>query len=320
MASILDYSDEPRFNINSVAKLTSMQPVTIRAWERRYQLVVPKRAANGYRLYSERDIAILRWAKRGVEQGYPISTVNSQLKDAIKKNDWPEAVLSDKSTVAVHPARTINRSELVQNFSKALIRHDERMSSDLFADALGSLKLADLFESILIPALVDIGDRWERGEIGVATEHFASQFIQTKIMAIYQSLPLHPSCPKLIIGCAPDELHEIGPMMLATLLRDAGYKVEYLGPDLPLDDLLIYVREEMPKMLILSATMKASAEDMIRFSEKLSGLKPSVAFGFGGAAFILFPDLQLKINGHYLGPSISESIKKINDLFPLKNK
>lgn len=318
MASILDYSDEPRFNINSVAKMTAMQPVTIRAWERRYQLVVPKRAENGYRLYSERDIAVLLWAKRGVDQGYPISTVNSQLKEAISKNDWPEAVLNEKVPVAAHPAKVVNRAELVQNFSKALIRHDERMSSDLFADALGALKLADLFESILIPALVDIGDRWERGEIGVATEHFASQFIQTKILAIYQSLPLHPSSPKIIIGCAPDELHEIGPMMLATLLRDTGYKVEYLGPDLPLDDLLIYVREETPRMLILSATMKESAEEMIRFSEKLSGVKPPVTFGFGGASFILFPDLQKKIDGHYLGPSISESTKKIVQLLPLK--
>lgn len=320
MASILDFSDEPRYNINSVAKMTAMQPVTIRAWERRYQLVVPKRAQNGYRLYSERDVAILRWAKRGVEQGYPISTVNSQLKDAVNKDDWPEAVLNDKVPVAVHPAKAINRTELVQNFTKALIRHDERMSSDLFADALGSLKLADLFESILIPALVDIGDRWERGEVGVATEHFASQFIQAKIMAIYQSLPLHPSNPKIIIGCAPDELHEIGPMMLATLLRDAGYKVEYLGPDLPLDDLLIYVREETPKMLILSATMKDSAEDLVRFSEKLSGVKPPVHFGFGGAAFIIFPDLAKKIDGQFLGPSISDSLKNIAALLPLKGK
>lgn len=320
MASILDYSDEPRFNINSVAKMTAMQSVTIRAWERRYQLVVPKRAENGYRLYSERDVAILRWAKKNVDQGYPISTVNAQLKEAIQKNQWPDAVVSEKSPVAFHPLRSVNRVELTQSLTLSLLRHDERMSADLFADAIGSLPLSDLFENILIPVLVEVGARWERGEIGVASEHFASGFIQGKIQAIYQSLPLHAAAPKVILGCGPDELHEIGPLMLATLLRDAGYRVEYLGPDVPLADLLIYIREEMPKIVVLSATMKESAQDLMKFPEKLKGLKPSPLFGYGGAAYILHPDLTEQIEGYYLGPSISKSTVKVQELVPLKNR
>ncbi len=320
MASILDYSDEPRFNINSVAKMTAMLPVTIRAWERRYQLILPRRANNGYRLYSERDVAVLRWAKKHVDQGFPISSVTTQFQEAVKKNDWPDAVVNEKNVLTLNPARLFNRAELSLSLTKSLIRHDERMSSDLFADALGSLKLVELFEDILIPVLVEVGDRWERGEIGIATEHFASSFIQAKIMAVYQSLPLHPSAPKIILGCAPDELHEIGSMMLATLLRDAGYRVEYLGPDLPLEDLLIYIREESPKIVVLSATMKDSAEDLMKFPQKLQGLKPQILFGFGGAAFNMNPELQTKIDGHYLGPSISNSVELIQQLIPLKRK
>jgi len=98
----------------------------------------------------------------------------------------------------------------------------------------------------LIPVLVEIGDRWERGDIGVAVEHFASQLIQGKIQAIYHSLPLHSGGPKILVGCAPDELHEIGSLMFATLLRDAGYRVEYLGPDIPLDDLALLCRRGKP--------------------------------------------------------------------------
>jgi methanogenic corrinoid protein MtbC1 len=265
-------------------------------------------------------VAVLRWAKNNVDQGFPISSVNAQLQDSVKKHAWPEAVLNDKNSVAANPAKAINRVELTNSLINSLIRRDERMSADLFADALGSLKLTGLFEEILIPTLVEVGNRWERGEISVATEHFASNFIQARILAIFQSLPLHPSAPKVILGCGPDELHVIGPMMLAVLLRDAGFRVEYLGPDLPLEDLLGYVREETPRIVVLSATMKESAEELIRFARSLQGLKPAVHFGYGGSAFILNPDLQKKIDGHYLGPSISRSVEIIQQLVPLKRK
>ena len=69
MPTIADLSDSPAFTIKAVAAQTGIQAVTLRAWERRYKLVAPKRTIGNYRLYSERDVAMLRWLKFKVDQG-----------------------------------------------------------------------------------------------------------------------------------------------------------------------------------------------------------------------------------------------------------
>jgi len=319
MASILDYSNEPRFNINVVSKMTEIQTVTIRAWERRYSLLTPHRAQNGYRLFSERDVAVLRWVKQKVDQGFSISSVTTEWKSLVAHDQWPEAVITDKSPVSMWQVHNFDHAESITRLTRSLVRHDERMAAEIFEDVLSSLSLNELFESILIPVLVEIGILWERGEIRVATEHFASGFLRSKVMTIYQGLPLHPAAPKIIVGCGPDELHEIGPMMLSTLLRNRGYRVEYLGPDIPLEDLLLYIRDESPRMVVLSATLRESAKYLAKFPEKLRGVKHSILFGFGGSAFNSDPDLVKSINGVYLGRSISNSVLTIGQIVPLRS-
>lgn len=319
MPSILDYSNEPFFNIKAVSQKTEIQAVTIRAWERRYNLLTPHRGVNGYRLYSERDVATLSWVKSQLESGYSISSVAAEFKEAVAQNKWPEAILTDKGPIARRRLTEINNEVIVSRLTQSLVRHDERMAAEIFAEALGSFSLSQLFELILVPVLVEIGSRWERGEIRVATEHFSSGFIRAKIMAILQSLPLHPSAPKIIVGCGPDELHEIGPIMMATLLRNAGYRVEYLGPDIPLDDLATYVGDITPRMVILSATITDSAVDLVKFPDKLQKLKQPPLFGYGGAAFSIDPNLIEQIKGTYLGKSLTQSVDTVKQMVPLRS-
>jgi MerR family transcriptional regulator, light-induced transcriptional regulator len=319
MVSILDYSKDARFNIKAVSQKTEIQAVTIRAWEGRYGLLEPQRALNGYRLYSERDIAVLNWVKKQVDAGLSISSVAADLNRAISKENWPEAVLSDKGPVPRNNGSTLDIHIQTQQLTTALVRIDERMAADIFGEILGSVTLIQLFELVLIPILVDIGLRWEHGEISVATEHFASNFILGKIQGIYRSLPLRFSGPKVIVGCGPDELHEIGSLMFAALLRDAGYRVEYLGPDIPLEDLAVYAGEENSRMVIISATIKDSALKLLSFSSQLDKLKQRPIFGFGGAAFNLYPEIITNTPGVYLGKSFTESLDKVKSLVSVHN-
>ncbi|MHC1740406.1 MAG: B12-binding domain-containing protein [Anaerolineaceae bacterium] len=318
MASILDYSTEAKYNIKAVTQRTDIQEVTIRAWERRYGLLEPQRASNGYRLYSERDIAILNWVKKQLGSGLSISSVAGEFTHGITNNIWPEAVISDKGPVPSRMGTEQDIEIMTHQFTQALMRIDERMASDILSEILGFVNLIHLFEWVLIPALVEIGALWERGKISVAVEHFASNLIQGKIQAIYHSLPLHAYAPKVMVGCAPDELHEIGSLMFATLLRDAGYRVEYLGPDVPLKDLAVYAGEEKPKILVISSTIQESAQLLAKFSIQLEKLAPRPIFGFGGAAFNRNPGLIKQTSGVYLGKSLPESLANVRSLVPLR--
>ncbi len=106
--------------------------------------------------------------------------------------------------------------------------------------------------------------------------------------------------------------------MLAVLLRSEGFRVEYLGPDLPIDDLADYASYEHPALVVLSATSETSAREMRRMKELLQQQKPAPIFGYGGLAFDTKPNLRNEISGIYLGHTLEIALKSITEL--LKNQ
>jgi MerR family transcriptional regulator, light-induced transcriptional regulator len=319
MPSIIDYPDDPKFNIKAVSNKTGIQAVTLRAWERRYKVLSPHRADNGYRLFSERDIALLTWLKTQIDSGMSISSAVLEFRKGSSRGAWPEAILNTRGAIPLKHSG-VPASEISQKLYEMLIQHDEIKAEEVFSEALSSFELTPLFEMVISPVLTEIGEAWFNGKILIATEHFASNFFRAKLLAIFQSLPLKLSSAKIMVGGAPGELHEIGSLMMAVLLRNAGYYVEYLGPDLPLDDLVLYAADERPKMIILSATLKESALDLKSFQRQLSRIKPSPVFGFGGAAFNYRPELIDEVPGLFLGKTFSQSEVTVKSTISLLTK
>ena len=310
MTTINELPDDPKYTINVVSQKTGLLTVTMRAWERRYQVLTPKRGENGYRLYSDRDIAILNYLKSQVESGVSISTAAANLKTEIKTGNWPQAQLQTIGSSSVLRIQ-LDPAEVARRLFEVLTAHDEVRAAEIFETARVSLDLLTLLEKVVSPTLVMVGEAWFEGRIRVATEHFASTFIRSKLMTIFQSLPVRSNNPKILVGGAPGELHEIGPLMVSTLLREQGFRVEFLGPDIPLDDLVDYAGEEQPRMIILSATMKDSVEDLAHFQDMINGLRHPPLFGFGGSAFVYSPNLIEKTPGIYLGRSLGQSIDTV---------
>jgi len=98
------------------------------------------------------------------------------------------------------------------------------------------------------------------------------------------------------------------------LLRRDGFRVEYLGPDIPLEDLVDYARFENPAMIILSASLEHNAMELDNLQDKLARLRPAPLFGYGGRAFNRNAQLRQRIQGIFLGESIDEAIKAIHRL------
>lgn len=317
MTKIIDFSDQAKFNIKTVGQKTGILPVTLRAWERRYQILTPKRGQNGYRLYSDRDIAILSWIKSQLETGVSISTASEEIRLRAKQGIWPE--INQVPPITFTPTSvSFNTLEEKNRLYEALVKHDETSAAAIFGGALTALPLVSLFEELLVPTLVEVGESWYHGRIQVATEHFASNFFRGRLLSIYQSLSNPHSTSRILIGSAPGELHEIGPMMVAVLIREAGYRVEYLGADLPLEDLVFYARGEHPRLIILSATMRESALDLARVEDLLKTIKPRPSFGFGGAAFSIYPELVPQTPGVYLGKTLAESLSSVKSILESK--
>ncbi len=302
-----DIFDQPRYRIKAVSQKTSILPVTIRAWERRYQVLTPNREVNSYRLYSDHDIEILKWLKSQVDSGISIS----QAANEITKNPHVIEIIHTIPEAA-KPAPTLKPMPveiLRRELFERLVKSNETDASQIFEQAAASISLLDLFEKVINPTLVTIGDEWYNGRILVATEHFASNFLRAKLMTIFQRLPTRHGSKHILIGGAPEEMHELGVLMLAILLRHEGFQVEYLGPDLPLDDLASYAAQEKADMVILSASTLDAARELRSFKAKLDRLKSPPLFGFGGGAFIYSPQLIDETPGIYLGKTLGASVE-----------
>jgi MerR family transcriptional regulator, light-induced transcriptional regulator len=320
LTSIDAISDDPKYTIKAVCDQTGILPVTLRAWERRHEVLNPQRGDNRYRMYSDRDIATLRWIKNRLDSGISISSAVAELRQMQKSGGLLEAApiipfSSPKSnTPAIPPA------QIAHNLYLALIKHDEVQASVLLREAYEMYDLNTYILKTLIPCLVEIGEAWASGVIPVATEHFASVYIRGNLLTLFQAFPARTNTPFLLVGCAPTELHEIGSLMLAVMLRSAGYRVEYLGPDLPLDDLVDYAKFEHPAMVVMAATSIESAELIDHLHDKLSKLKPPPILGFGGSAFNQQPDLIQQTKGKFLGLSLDTAVDTVCELFPRSGK
>lgn len=312
MTLISEFSEEPKYTIKNVSAQTGILPVTLRAWERRYQVLSPGRSGNRYRLYSDRDVAVLRWLKSRVQNGISISAAVEELHQSTINGIWPEAVptgiLQETKRTNTPPVKYARR------LYQLLINYDESGASELIREILANFDLRTITIEIFTPCLVEIGEAWNRGEIRITTEHFASAYIRGKLLALLQAYPVKRNVPFIVIAGAPTEEHEIGALMMAVLLRSEGFQVEFLGTDIPLDDLVYHARYEKPDMIVLTATTRTAALELRRMQEKLSHLRTSPIFGYGGFAFNIDPDLINQVPGIFLGKSMDAALQKVKSL------
>jgi len=312
MTTLTDLSPDPRYTIKTVTTQTGIRAVTIRAWENRYGLLHPQRSDNRYRLYSDRDVSTLRWVKSQVDQGISISSVVRDLNNILNRGEFPDVLPA--ITPRERSYQPVPAEKLANDLFHALYTRDESAANEYLKQSNSMYDLTTVCMDVIGAALVKIGDAWHRGEMRITDEHYASRFLQGKLLNLLQAYPNRRGAPLILTSCAPEETHEIACLMMSVLLRHNGYRVEYLGPDLPIDDLVDYSRQEKPAMLCMSATMEENAMRLSRVQEKLSRIKPKPIFGYGGQAFILKPEIRNNVPGEYLGDTISDGTKRIEQM------
>jgi len=308
MGPILDYGDEPRYTIKTVSKITGILPVTLRAWERRYQVLSPHRSDNRYRLYSERDVAILNWLKQRVDSGVSISSAVMELKRWLRVGDIAGGDLAGT------PSEDSGPEETAARLYQALLRFNEAQALEQARSARERFDLRTLLLEVFTPVLRQVGEAWYFGEIGVTTEHFASAFILGQLLGLLHESTGPPTGRPVLVGCAPEERHEMGGLMFTIWLRSQGCRAQYLGPDLNLEDLADYVDIEKPAAVVLTASLPTAALRLRGFQERLRHIHPAPAFCFAGEAFNQDPRLRERTPGTFLGESFEQGAETLMEL------
>ena len=224
------------YEINEVSQLTGLAPARLRAWERRYEVVRPRRLPNGYRVYTGEQVALLRAYARLVAAGERIGDLASQP---------PEVVLARVEAQAGDGSPLGALMGAIRDFDR------ERLEA-LVAQQLGLRGLTAFASEVVLPLAQVVGDAWAVGQLPVAAEHLASEVVvhalKTGLRAARSGGPL------FLAGCLPAERHEWG--ILATLvdLQGRGWRVQYLGADLPIEEMVQTSWKLMPDAVGLSTS------------------------------------------------------------------
>jgi DNA-binding transcriptional MerR regulator/methylmalonyl-CoA mutase cobalamin-binding subunit len=218
--------------------MAGISPGLLRAWERRYQLVEPRRTDSGYRVYSAEDVELLSAAARLVDAGHSISEVARlsppDIHAAAGKLPRPsaEAPPPGAPASAIEPAIAA-ALHAVEQFDR------ERFEAALLPVlSLGALSPAAACEEVLMPLLRAMGDAWEKGALSVAAEHFGSALVRAKIVQYLQFVSRPGQGPRLVFACPEHERHEGGLLAFAVHAAASGWDVIYLGATTPVGQAL----------------------------------------------------------------------------------
>ncbi len=304
------YSDLPLFNTKAVVHQTGVPAPTLRAWERRYSILAPRRGENDYRLYSERDMKMVTWLRERVESGMTISQAIALLRsvEPLRRRGRrgravPATVPEIRQQVPTPSAPNLLS---FHELSAALLRHftalDEFAAVRTMAQALAIYPVEDVCLQLLTPTLYEVGHRWASGEVSVTVEHFAATIVRAQLAGLFRSAAMAEVGPFVLVGCAPGELHEIGALMLALFLRRAGVRVAYLGQSVEPAHLVSTVAAMKPAGVLLSATMRPHAEALVPLGERLAETgMPQSLFIVGGQAFQEDQALAHAVRGRSFG-------------------
>ena len=297
-------SDRPTYNTAAVEQRTGLRPATFRAWERRYGFPKPRRLPGNQRLYSDQDIAAIRWLQRRTDEGLSISHAVRLLLDRVSESATPRPA----------PEQATGRptAALADALLRALIAFDSPSADAALTEAFAMYRVEDVCESVIEPALVEVGERWHRGEITVATEHFATSFVRRKLFALFNVYETGRGRGQIFTACAPEEWHEVGVLMVSLFLVRHGYKVSYLGTSLAPIGLSETLRHHRPDVVLISAASEETAEHLHDIAEAVADLpepRPFLTYGGRGFASEAF---RAGVPGTYLGPTASSAVEIID--------
>jgi DNA-binding transcriptional MerR regulator/methylmalonyl-CoA mutase cobalamin-binding subunit len=298
----------PTFNMKAVVRETGIRPDTLRAWERRYELPHPERTAGGHRIYSQRDVDILKWLMARQEEGLSISHAAELFKRIEAESQDPLAPgvlgkLIRSTELQASAAAGDLFQQLREKWLAACCSFDgpaaERISSEAFALFPAEQVCAELLQK----SLAALGRGWYEGTVTVQQEHFASAQATRRLDALLAAAPPPAGMGRVLLGCPPEEEHTFGLKLLAVLLGRRGMEVVYLGANVPAEKLASTLDAVRPRLAVFSAQQLISAAQLQAIGSVVADRQ--VPMAFGGRIFVQTPSVQQSIQGHYLGDNLS---------------
>lgn len=218
-----------QFSIKDLENLTGIKAHTIRIWEKRYNLLKPKRTNTNIRYYDLASFQKLLNVSYLNNNGYKISKIAT-----IEEQQIPSLVreIATKGNIESHA---------INAFKLSMLNFDQALFYNTYESLLREKAFDEIFYDIFIPLLTEIGLLWQTDTITPAHEHFISSLIRQKILINtekIQSKQINKSTKTFVLYLPENEIHELGLMFINHQLVSKGYQSIFLGYSVPLESLL----------------------------------------------------------------------------------
>ena len=283
------------FPIRTVASLTGVNSITLRAWEKRYGLIKPVRTAKGHRLYTQQNIDMINYVVALLAKGIPISQVSRSLQQRHEAESESDG----------DPWR-----ENLNSMISAISRYDEDALNKIYNDALALYPIDIVTQKLMIPLLTEVGRRWETTEGSVAEEHFFGVFLRNKLGARFHHGMTNAGGPRILAACLPGENHENGLLLFALSAQARGLRVTLLGANMPIEELSVAASRSRAQAIVLSGSVHLDLKEMLHDIEDLVKSVAMPVFIGGKTSSIFFDDI-VRSGAIPLGDDISHGIKRI---------
>jgi MerR family transcriptional regulator, light-induced transcriptional regulator len=169
----------------------------------------------------------------------------------------------------------------------------------------------DVYAEIFQESLYEVGRLWEAGKISVSVEHRATAITQFVMAGIYSRAlraPLQAPLRQAIVTGVAGELHQIGANMVADVLENAGWSVEFLGTDAPHSGIVEAVLAQNSDLLCISATMLFNVPNVISLIGDVRSRSSKLRILIGGSAFRAKPELWVDMGADGFAPDLSAAV------------
>src|SRR4051812_33537356 len=254
-------ASEPALRIGELSRRVGVAPALLRAWERRYGLLAPARTEGGLRLYSPVDERRVRAMQAGLRRGLSAAEAARAARDG-DEGDWGPRAGELAATLDAMDAEAAH-GEL------------DRL--------LYTFTLEAVLSDAVLPYLHELGERWASGRASVAQEHFASNLIRGRLLALARGWERGDG-PLALLACAPGEQHDLPLIAFGLALRNRGWRVAFLGQDTPVASLADAAGALDPALAVLSAVTPVPLADHAGELAELARARPLALAGAGADA------------------------------------
>jgi DNA-binding transcriptional MerR regulator len=285
--------NQPSYPIRTVCALTGLNPITLRAWERRYGFIEPIRTPGGHRLYSQEHVEQINRALSMIASGMSIGTAAR----AVRRS-------------AASPARTDVWVALRNQTISAIMRFDESALDAIYESALGLQTIEIVTHKLLVPVLEELGRRWESAEGRIAEEHFFTTYTRNKLGARLHHRRRIAPVARLLCACAPGEHHELGLLLFALSAHDQNVACVMLGANMPFDELAAACKRAGCDGVVISMSMQTETPGLERDLREIVKKTNRPVF-VGGEASAIYADAITGAGAIAMGADISGGIRRL---------